>query len=720
MSLNTLLKYLQVKNIAESLTEEKRIKIAEDVIKGYKIDEDSRSEWLEINKKAVAMMDGSSILNQTEKDFPIPNASKVIYPLIQNAVIQLSSQMIMHVVRNDKVAECTVLGKDHQRVVPNTNFMSPQGGGVQQGGIPQQPQQGPNPQAPQSAPQSNQSPYTLEWVKAAKAKRVSDFLSYELLIESDSWLEDEHKLNHIVAAWGTGFKQVYYDPNTKTNCSELLSPEDVIINNNLYGSLDKCRRYTIRQYLTKNEIIEKSRIGYFLDISFDSIKSNQMDNQDHLNNTEELNPVVETIRQFCYLDLDDDDYEEPYFVHVAVDKKELLAIFPAYEYKNIKVNPKDGEVLAIIPTMDLVDRHLISSCNGKYYSYGLNHLLFHQSASITTILRSLIDAGTLRNAAGTTGFVSKSLKTRERTLRVAMGQFIPVDIPPDGDIDKMIRNLPITEPSQVLLSLLQLLIETGQQSGFISDILTGQTEMQNVPATTMLASIEQGTRAFKPVVQKLFRSLKKEFKLWFNLYSKYLDKDKYFKFQDQDQTITKDDFDDSLDIVPVADPTMSSEAHKYARLNAMMQWAAQLQGSTNIQEATLRYFTDLEFPNPDALVAPPPPPPPPDPKMADVQLKAQTAPLEHQIELLKQQLAFYKVQADHSIKQQDVDIKKKESKAGMAKDLIDTHLDALQAANQAEITKIEAYNADTERQRVAIMDRESRKPSSDKGNSSQN
>lgn len=718
MALHHLIKYLTSpgKNVSVHLEPEDHKKIVDDVIKGYKIDDESRSQWLKVNQEALKMINGEELLNEEVKDFPFQDSSKVIYPLIQNATIQLASQLTMHVVRNDRVAECAVLGKDHQRTIPNPDFRGP-ADQVNQGNNPVQV----NPQNISSAGLQASNPYMLEWVKSAKAKRVSDFMSYELLIESDSWLEDEHRLNNIVASWGTGFKQVYYDPNTNKACSELLSPEDVIINNNLFGALDKCRRYTIRQYLTKNEIVEKIHADYFLDIEFQDIQSNLMDNKAHENAQDELNPVVECLRQFCYLDLDKDGYEEPYFVQIALHKRALLGIYPAFEIENIKFvtnkdDPDYGKILSISPTMDLVDRHLISSFDGKYYSYGLNHLLFHQNRSITSILRQLIDAGSLRNAAGTTGLVAKSLKTRERTVRIKMGEFVPVDLPPDGDIDRMIKNLPITEPSQVLLQLLEVLVTTAKESGFITDILTGQSQVQNVPATTMLSQVEQGTRAFKPVVQKLFRSLKREFKLRFNLYSMYLDVEKYFKFQDQAISVTKDDFDDSLDVVPVADPTMSSEAHRFARLQAMKDWAMNVPGSTNIQEATLRYYTDLQFPNPEALVIPPGPPPP-DPKLLQVQLDMQLEPMRLEIEKMKAQIDLYKVQLEArkvGIKEEDLQLKAGEKSAKIAKSIVDAHSDMMDIVNDEKLTKIEAYNAETERKRVEILDREPRKPESSK------
>lgn len=685
--IETLMKYVSsdTRNVADYLSEERLNLIAEDVCTGYKIDDESRSDWLAVNQKAMEMMSGKEITSQMQKDFPIPDAAKVIYPLIQNAVIQLASMMIMHSVRNGKVAECTVLGNDEQIPIQDGS-QTTLNQGNQQGNPQGQPQQ--------------QPPIRFIWKKAEKARRVSDFLNYELLIESDSWQEDEHRLCHIVAAWGVGFKEVYYDPATKKNCSELLSPEDVIINNNLYGSIDKARRITIRQYLTKNDIIEKQRTGYFLDMDIDTLVANHVDNPTRMNNAQERDPVIECLKQFCYIDLDDDGYAEPYCVYVAHVAKKVLGVFPAFTLEDIKLDEKSGEIYSIRPIINIVDRHLISNPEGKYYSQGLNHLLFHQNRSITTILRQLIDAGTLSNAASSTGFVSKSLKTRERTLRISMGQYIPVDLPQGTSIDQMIMNLPVKEPSQVLLQLLTLLVETAKESGFITELLTGQTEMQNVPATTILATIEQGTRAFKPVIQKMFRSLKREFKLWFDNYKKYLDKEKYVRFQDESFSVTQNDFDDSLDIMPVADPTMASEAHRFARDQVLIQLMQLQIPEQNRVESLTRIFTDLQYPNPQALISPPPPPPP-DPKMVQAQLAVQQAPMKQHLESLKVQTQMLRAEADHrkvDLKEQEAGLKQNKQAVDTAKTVVDSHKEMADMMNQHAKVKIDAYKAQTERQ----------------------
>jgi hypothetical protein len=674
-SIDKLLKYLKSYNIADMLDEEDQKEIARDVVEGYQIDEESRAQWLEMNRQAMAMIKTAERddSKSSHKDFPFKGSAKIVYPLIGPAVIQMASRLIQHLVRNGKIGECDVLGPDQPMQNPQTG--QPTGTGI----------------------------------KEAKAKRITDYLCYEKLVESNSWLPDMHKLCHILSSWGMAFKENYYDPVTETICSELVSPEDVIINHNI-SSLDKAKRITVRLYLTKNEIIERIRAGQFLDHDLSSLNTSIMNNTDAENDSRDKQPVFEILRQVCYLDLDDDDYAEPYYVFVHNYSKTLFGIYPAFELEDIKINPK-GEIMYIERRCGLVDFHLIDDPEGKYYSLGLNHLLFHPSKSITTILRQLIDTGTLKNAASTTGFVTRAVKTKNRTIKAKLGEFESVDLSPDLKLSDQFFNMPFQEPSQVLASLLEVLIDNAKQTGFMTDLLTGDAETQNVPATTALAMVEQGTRAFKPVVQKLYNSLKQEFRIWFHLNSKHLDKAKYFKFQDQQQMVIQDDFDEqSIDISPVADPTMSSEAHKYARLQALFQlFQTPIAEACNIQEALTEYFKGLEFPSPELLIKPPAPPPP-DPKMVQIQVDSQLRQKDQQIEILKAQNAHLIAQQKLELEQTKVGLKAqevvnhtKESKAKIAKTIVDAHREAVGLGIDHRLADIEQQHADNDHLKIQKM-----------------
>ncbi len=647
-TLEKLFKILKSDNAAEFLEESENRQIVENVINGYKIDERSREEWLDINHQAMELVKCQDMVN---KNFPFQGASQVIYPLIIPATIQLAARLSQHLIRNGEVGSCAILGKD------------PDGR------------------------------------KQDLAERVSKYLNYCYLMESDYWVSDSYKMQNIVASWGVAFTKTYYDPNSKKICDEFIHPEDVIINNDTQN-LEKARRITIRHAMTKNDLIERMRAGQFIEIDSDDLdKFSSNNNEIHKNDSAEINPVHEIFEQFCYLDLDEDGYEEPYIVFVHHRGNKLLGIYPAFELNDIEIN-EEGKILKIIPRIYITDQHAIRDPEGKYYSLGVNHLLFHQSKSITSILRQLIDAGTLANASAVTGFVSQGFKTKERDIKIKLGSFQTVETNPNIDMNKQIMNLPFREPSQTLLALLQVLIEAGKETGFITDTLTGDTEMQNVPATTALAAIEQATRAFKPMIQNLFCAQKRRFKLWFHLNSLYLDENKYFRFNKSEQNISKFDFDESsLDICPVADPTQSNEASKFARLRAAMEFAQVLPGTVNAQQLAYSFFDGLEFPNAEKFVTPPAPPPP-DPKMVEIQARAEMHDKDLTIKNLLAQVSQYKAETERlkiAQKAREVNIKEDETREKQARLIADAAYKMDSAKAKKDEVKIKEYDAVTKR-----------------------
>ena len=651
MSVEKLLKFVQSENIAEMLDEEQLHEIVENASHGFDIDYDSCESWIEMNKEALKMIKAEANSEHTQNYAH----SKVIYPLLASANIQLASRLIPHLVRNNRVAECAVLGPD------------PDG------------------------------------MKALKAEKVSSFFSYDLLIDSDSWLKESHKLIHMVCAWGTGYRKLNFDVGQDKVLSEVISPEDVIINSNT-SSIDKARRITVRNYMTKNEITEYIRADKFSDVDVEKFN---LGSTSEIQDITDTNPVYEILEQFCYLDLDEDGYEEPYVVYFHKDSETVLGMYSGYAEEDIHVNAK-GKIKKIIPRPYVVDYHCIDDPAGKYHSMGLNHLLFHQNKSITSILRQLIDSGTLANQQG--GFTTKAFKTKKREIKQELGKFTQLEIPPNVDIRSQIMPLPFKEPSQVLFSLLGLLIDAGKETGFVTQALMGDSEGQNVPATTMLAIVEQGTRAFKPMVQKLFHSLKKEFKMMFYLYGKYSNLDRFVKYQDLDIQISRDIFDATeLDIMPVADPTQSSEAHVYMKIQALQQMLqTPLANVLNIPALAMRILKGLQIDKPEELIAPPQPAPP-DPKMMELELKKEIAQGKLQLDQIREQREGMKLHIDMlntQIKEKEFQIASQESDEKQRMMLAKSHKDQQEANVKERMAKVAEDKVGVERERLELMARQ--------------
>lgn len=644
MSVEKLIKFVQSENVAEMLDDDQLHEIVENAAHGFDIDEESCRDWIDMNKEALKMIKAEATSEHTQNYAH----SKVIYPLLASANIQLASRLIPHLVRNNKVAECAVLGPD------------------------------------------------LDGMKAMKAEKVSNFFSYDLLIDSDSWLKESHKLITMVCAWGTGYRKLCFDVGQDKVLSEVLSPEDVIINSNT-ASIDKARRITIRNFMTKNEIVEYIRADRFSEVDVDKFTPDASDMTD-------TNPVYEILEQFCYIDLDEDGYEEPYIVYFHKDSETVLGIYAGFEIEDIHVNTK-GKVKKIIPRPYVVDYHCIDDPAGKYHSMGLNHLLFHQNKSITSILRQLIDSGTLANQQG--GFTTKAFKTKKREIKQELGKFTQLEIPPNVDIRSQIMPLPFKEPSQVLFSLLGLLIDAGKETGFVTQALMGDSEGQNVPATTQLSIIEQGTRAFKPMVQKLFHSLKKEFKMMFYLYGKFSSLDRFIKYNDLDIQISKEIFNSSeLDIMPVADPTQSSEAHVYMKIQALQQMLqTPLANVLNIPVLAIRILKGLQIESPEELIAPPQPPAP-DPKMAELELKKQIAEGKQQLEQIREQREGMKLHMDMlntQIKQKQLEIVSNESDEKQRMMVAKSHKDQQEANVKDRMATVAEDKVQVERQRLELQ-----------------
>ncbi len=659
MSVEKLLKFVQSDNIAKDLDDEQLHEICENAAHGFDIDEESCRDWIDMNKEALKMIKAEAKSEYTQSYAH----SKVIYPLLASATIQLASRLIPHLVKNNKVAECAVLGPD------------PEG------------------------------------IKAAKAAMISDFFSYDLLVDSDSWLKESHKLIQMVCAWGTGYRKLYFDDGQDKVLSCVLSPEDVIINANT-SCIEKSRRITIRNYMTKNEITEQIRSDRFSDVDIDAFKPGTDDECSDITDT---NPVYEILEQFCYLDLDDDGYEEPYIVYFHRDSETVMGIYAGYEAEDIHVNAK-GKIKKIVPRPYVIDYHCIDDPAGKYHSMGLNHLLFHQNKSISSILRQLIDSGTLANQQG--GFTTKAFKTKKREIKQELGKFTQLEIPPNVDIRSQIMPLPFKEPSQVLFSLLGLLIDAGKETGFVTQALMGDSEGQNVPATTMLAIVEQGTRAFKPMVQKLFHSLKKEFKMMFHLYGKFSSFERFIKYQDVDIQVSQELFNDAeLDIMPVADPTQSSEAHVYMKVQALQQMLqTPLADVLNKPALAMRILKGLQIDAPEELIMPPQQPAP-DPKMEAIKMKHDIDVQKLQLDQVREQRESIKLQVEMlktKIKENEAVILQQESDEKQRMMIARSNKDQQEANVKQRLATVAEDKVRIEHERLALMAQQQRDQKSDK------
>ena len=558
-------------NIAELLDDDKLSKISKQVIQGYELDEDSRVEWKETVDKAM------EIAKQTTetKDYPWENASNVKFPLITQASIDFASRVMPELIKNEEIVKINVIGQD------------PDGS------------------------------------KRDRGRRISQFMSYQLLKESDIWEENMDKMLHMLPILGTAFKKVYYHPITRKPISEVCTPDKIVVNYNI-TDLASARRITHVLTFYTNDIIERIRMGIYRDVDVSSL----MCSEGYEAEQDEDAPL-ELLEQHCYLDLDDDGYQEPYVVIVHKGTGEVLRIMQ--RFKSLELNV-DDEVKRIEPELYFTDYHFLKSPDGGFYSLGFGTLLYPLNAAINTLLNQLIDSGTLNN--NQSGFIGKGLRLKGGEFRFQLGEWRVLNAASGTDIAKNIVPLPTKEPSPTLFQLLGLLIEMGKDLASINDAMQGKQPGQNVPAVTILTLVEQGTKVFSAISKRLYRSLRKEFIRIFDLNKRFLSNEDYMNVLDDPNASADTDFEtDSVDISPVADPAMATAAHRFAKAQAI----AQLPNVDPLESA--RYYLEALQVDPqqiEKLVPRPDPNAPPAPELQ--KLMAEVAKLSAETELLHNQL----------------------------------------------------------------------------------
>lgn len=535
-------------NVTELLEEQQLAEIGMQVSRGYELDEDSRLEWKTVVDKAMAIAK-----QVTEaKSFPWPGASNIKFPLITQASIDYASRTMPEIIQNEKVVKASINGMDKDNL------------------------------------------------KYARASRVSQCMSYQLIVESPDWEDGTDKLLQILPVLGTVFKKTYYNPVERRSVSELCVPDRIVVN---YAcqSIETARRITHVLTMYSNDIIERQRMGIFSDdIDPTTLRPSDADSAQ-----DEDYPIT-LLEQHAYLDLDDDGYKEPYVITIHKETKQVLRIIN--RFKDIEKN-KSGEVRRITPVQYFTDYHFIRSPDGGFYSMGFGSLLLPINTAINTLINQLIDAGTLSNTQG--GFLGKGLRIKNGEFKVRMGEWKVLDTASGTDIGSNVFPLPVREPSQTLFSLLGLLMQTGKDLSSTTDVLSGKQPAQNVASGTINQLVEQGTKVFTAINKRVYRSLKKEYQKLYELNFKHLSQKEYAAILDDPAADVKADFElGSLDIHPVADPTVSSESQRVMRAGMVQQLRTadpreadkMLLQSMNLDQTVI----DTLLPKQDPNAAPPP------------------------------------------------------------------------------------------------------------------
>ena len=558
-------------NLAEKLDEDTLNKIGEQCRSGFELDLQSRSDW-EVDLKE--WIDLAKQIRE-EKSFPWPGASNVKYPLLSTAAMQFAARSYPSLLpSNGQIVKSQVIGKD-----PTAQ-------------------------------------------KLETANRVSMYMSYQLMHEMDGWEEDMDKMLMMIPVVGTVFKKTFYDKAKDQIASNLVLPQNLVVNY-WTKSLSECERISEIIRLSPRLLKERQNQKIFRDIDLGdaSLPVNEPQNNGMV--ADETTPY-ELVEQHTFLDLEDTGYPIPYIVTFEKNTGKVLRIAARFLTDNVELDDK-GKIVKVKPLQMYTKFGFVPNPDGGFYDIGFGVLLGPLNESVNTLINQLIDSGSLNNLQS--GFIGKGLRLRMGDQTFSPGEWKNVQATGD-DLRKQIVPLPSKEPSKVLFELMGALITSGKELASVAEIFVGKMPGQNTPATTTMASIEQGMKVFTAVYKRLFRSLTEEFKKVFALNHLYLDPQKYISVIDTQ--VGPEDFDsDEYDICPAADPTAVSQTEKLLKAQGLVEMLQTFGPMMNPVEVLSRVLEAQEQPNwqrvisQQVLATGQVPPPPPDPKLLAIQGKMQ-------------------------------------------------------------------------------------------------
>ena len=597
-------------NIADLLCKEDLITIGMQVYKDFDNDLLSRSSWEKRTETSLKL----ALQVAENKNFPWVNASNVKFPLITIAALQYHARSYPVLVDSDMPVKCRVVGEDK------------------------------------------------DGVRAARSTRVEQHMSYQLLEEDEDWESEMDKVLITQPIIGCAFKKTYYDPIRKHNISENVLAKDLVVNY-WTKSLETASRVTHILQMTKNEIYERVALGLWCEISegrqqqyssavMGSGLQQAQDKAQGMTPPESNDPStpIEILEQHCTIDFDDDGYAEPYIVYVRRDNKQVARIVARYTEQDVDRN-KDEKVLSIKAEQYFTKYPFIPSPDGGFYDLGFGVLLGPLNESINTIINQLVDAGTMANTAG--GFLSRGIKLRGGNYSFNPMEWKHVDTTGD-DLRKGIVPLPVREPSQVLFTLLNLLINYGERIGGSVDILSGQNPGQNTPAETSRTMAEQGMKIFNGIFKRTHRSLKQEFRKLYRLNQIFITENTpYVSNAKNTGLVLVSDYEGPVtDVMPTADPSITSDTQ---RLNQAAAIAARVQatpGLYNRYEAEYTFLKAMKITNIDKILPDPNGPNavqiPPNPKLQIEQLKIQAKQASDQLNM---KMALLKLMSEAELNQ---------------------------------------------------------------------
>ena len=547
-------------NLADVLDEQTLGELSSDLIAQYEEDNDSRSEWEEGYVKGLDLLG----IKYEERTQPFAGASGVTHPLIAESVTQFQAQCYKELL-------------------------------------------------PAGGPVKTQNIGLKDQAREEQATRVKDFMNYQITEVMEEFDTDTDQMLFYLPLSGSTFKKVYYDPLKQRAVSMFVPAEDMVIP---YSATDltTSSRVTHVLRMDENQVRKMQVAGEYKDIELSSSyddsdgsvkeKVRELDGAEK-SHTDDIYTILE-----MHVDLDIEGFEDrdpmgeptgiklPYIVTLDKGSGEILSIRRNYEFDDPLKRKRQYFVhYKFLPGLG-------------FYGFGLIHMIGGLGRAATSILRQLIDSGTLANLPA--GFKARGLRIRNDDEPLNPGEFRDIDAP-GGDIRSSIIPLPFKEPSGTLAQLLGSLIDAGRRFVSIADQQVGQNMGKEMPVGTTVALLERGMKVMSAIHKRLHYAQKQEFRLLSNVLAENLPPEYPYDVSGGNRQVKQTDFDGRVDIIPVSDPNIFSMAQRVTLAQTQLQLAQSNPQVHNLYQAYRRMYLALEVQNIDEVLPPPPQPQPLDP-----------------------------------------------------------------------------------------------------------
>tara|TARA_R110000787_G_scaffold230115_1_gene337603 strand:+ start:2786 stop:5287 length:2502 start_codon:yes stop_codon:yes gene_type:complete len=552
-------------NLSELLPEEVIGRLASELYQNYLDYKSSRSEWEESYVMGLDLL-GFKYQQRSE---PFQGASGATHPVLAEAVTQFQAQAYKELLPADGPVRTQIMGMSTRE-------------------------------------------------KEDQSVRVKDYMNYQIMNEMPEYEAEFDSMLFYLPLSGSAFKKVYYDEMLGRAVSKFVQADDLIVPYSA-TSLEDTETVVQRIYMSQNDVRKAQVAGFYADIDLGSPAYTQDKIHEEERKLEGVKKTVSqeqsdyTILEFhTSLDLEGfEDVDEegnqtgikiPYVVTMEAGAREILSIRRNYSAGD----PEKKKTQYFV--------HFKFLPGLGFYGFGLIHMIGGLSRTATVALRQLLDAGTLSNLPA--GFKQRGIRVRDDAAPLQPGEFRDVDAP-GGNLRDAFYPLPYKEPSQTLLQLMGIVVEAGQRFASIADAQVGDGNQQAAVGTTV-ALLERGSRVMSAIHKRLYNGLKSEFRLLAGIFAQYLPQEYPYDVVGGQRMVKQTDFDDRIDIVPVADPNIFSMTQRISLAQTQLQLAMSNPQVHNMYESYRKMYEALNIKNIDQILPPPQTPAPKDPALEHI------------------------------------------------------------------------------------------------------